>query len=244
MVELNETAQAQLQSMRRWFIFAGIIVASLATLSYFTVDADLAWWVRGQAWDTASTHPTTFESMSIWNDGLQQSHRDIASQLTRLGGSTWVFVTLPPLVIGLVIYRRGVLAAKFGSMLMTTIAAGILINLMKLLVGRLRPTRLIHEQQWGFEPLSIGYHYMSFPSGHSATIAGLCMIAYFVMPRLWPAWLSIGLIIGFTRIATNAHYLSDVLVGLYIGALIALIVRWAYARVGWWPARTDTGLFR
>ena len=68
----------------------------------------------------------------------------------------------------------------------------------------------------------------SFPSGHAA--AGFSFIAiYFVSSsRIW-LLLSVlcGGLIGLTRIAVGAHFLSDVIVSFFVVYLIAAAVAWA-----------------
>ena len=67
------------------------------------------------------------------------------------------------------------------------------------------------------------YDAYSFPSGHSARMAALAVGAIFFYPAL--GWILVGLTLGvaIARIVVGIHYLSDVLVGLGVGIIVAWI---------------------
>lgn len=67
------------------------------------------------------------------------------------------------------------------------------------------------------------YDAYSFPSGHSARMAALAVGAIFFYPAL--GWILFGLTLGvaIARIVVGIHYLSDVLVGLGVGIIVAWI---------------------
>jgi membrane-associated phospholipid phosphatase len=116
----------------------------------------------------------------------------------------------------------------------TTSAAGLVANVAKLLVGRLRP----HQLDWNaplpstflvwlpwWMPQRLGRPYtsdvQSFPSGHAAAAAGLAIGLACLYPRgrWWFACLAA--LAGLQRLAAEAHYLSDVLAGAALGCLAA-----------------------
>ena len=45
------------------------------------------------------------------------------------------------------------------------------------------------------------------------------------MPRLWPLWWTLAVIVAVERVAENAHYPSDVVAGAALGVAVALIAR-------------------
>ena len=108
-------------------------------------------------------------------------------------------------------------ALVFGAIVLP----GLLINLLKVVVGRLRPHRLVELQEWGFMPLTADYDASSFPSGHSSTIFGLAVAFSFLMPRLRALWFTIAGVVAFSRVVVLAHYPSDTIIGGYIGVLLA-----------------------
>src|SRR6185437_8196465 len=62
----------------------------------------------------------------------------------------------------------------------------------------------------------------SFPSGHSVTVAALAIALYAIYPPAWPAYALLALAVMASRVILDAHYLSDVIAGFYIGAVFAL----------------------
>jgi undecaprenyl-diphosphatase len=63
----------------------------------------------------------------------------------------------------------------------------------------------------------------SFPSGHSTRMAALSIGTLFFCPELGWALLALTFGIAFTRVAVGVHYLSDILAGLGLGAVVAWI---------------------
>lgn len=104
-------------------------------------------------------------------------------------------------------------------------------NLLKLAVGRARPLLLETYGAAYFSPLSPGYAFASFPSGHATalgTVAGILTI--WAPSRRWLI-LGIFLTLAFSRVAAGAHYPSDVAAGFCFGLLVTFAAaRWAAAR--------------
>jgi membrane-associated phospholipid phosphatase len=113
--------------------------------------------------------------------------------------------------------------------------AGIVANLLKVTLGRTRPNVFDANQgvwdsflgvfAWQ-EATSLGEAFsrdvQSFPSGHTATAAGLaCALARLYPQGTW-FFVAMTLLAGFQRIEANAHYLSDVLAGAAVGVLMNL----------------------
>jgi undecaprenyl-diphosphatase len=99
-----------------------------------------------------------------------------------------------------------------GLMVMATV-----VLILKFAVRRPRP-----EGEWGQIYRITDPH--SFPSGHAARSAALVVMALFVGPPwfaivvlLWAPW------VGLSRVALGVHYLSDVIVGWIVGAVMSLI---------------------
>jgi undecaprenyl-diphosphatase len=93
-----------------------------------------------------------------------------------------------------------------------------LVTLIKFVVRRQRP-------QPPGEFVSFQYDVYSFPSGHAARLAALAVsVMFFNLPL---GWSFVGLAVGVAaaRVAVGIHYISDVLVGLGLGALVAWTVQ-------------------
>jgi membrane-associated phospholipid phosphatase len=118
-------------------------------------------------------------------------------------------------------------AYLFGSVA----GSGILVNILKVPIGRARPKLFDSAGAIHFEPFSIGYDFASFPSGHSTTMGAVTMVAMVWFPKWRWLILPIGFFLAATRIAAQAHYPSDVVAGFTLGMLFALsFARWLAAR--------------
>jgi undecaprenyl-diphosphatase len=68
------------------------------------------------------------------------------------------------------------------------------------------------------------------PSGHATTAFAAAVAIALIWPRLrWPM-LVYAVIIAASRVALDAHYLSDVIAGAFVGSIGALMVRDWFAR--------------
>jgi len=111
---------------------------------------------------------------------------------------------------------------------------------IKAFFGRLRPHQLIERNDWTHIWFAGGN---SFPSGHNAFFWGLFLPLAYMYPKLRIPLLIIPVFIAFARIDENYHFLSDVLGGIALAALITLIAAVLFAR---WvkPAPTRKSVFR
>jgi undecaprenyl-diphosphatase len=96
----------------------------------------------------------------------------------------------------------------------SVVITALLVLTIKFTVRRKRP-----EGDWGEIYRSTDPH--SFPSGHAARSFMLAVLAI----GLGPAWFAILLLIwaplvGLARVAMGVHYLSDVVVGAFLGILM------------------------
>lgn len=93
--------------------------------------------------------------------------------------------------------------------------------------GRLRPHQLIERNDWSHIWFAGGN---SFPSGHNAFFWGLFLPLAYLFPRYRIPFLVIPVFIAFARIDENYHFLSDVLGGIALAALITLIAATVFGR--------------
>lgn len=106
--------------------------------------------------------------------------------------------------------------------LLSLLFSGITCDLLKIILSRARPELLFSSNLYGFYFFHFRANMWSFPSGHSTTIASLAFAAILKWPRWWLAFILIMLLVGLSRIVLNAHYLSDVMAGWYLGAMIVV----------------------
>jgi len=118
--------------------------------------------------------------------------------------------------------------------------SGIAVDVLKGLIGRLRPEELFARGVYGFDPFTIHWAMNSFPSGHGQTaIAGATALALF-WPRLRLLLLALGALVAASRVVVSVHYLSDVAMGAWFGAAGTALLGRLFAARGW-PIRLDGG---
>lgn len=107
--------------------------------------------------------------------------------------------------------------------LAAVIGSGILVQIIKHLVGRARPRMTLPP--WEHFGPSFDSDLHSFPSGHTATSFALAAVLAARFPR--QAWIFYGVagVVGVGRVLGGSHYPSDVLAGVILG----LVVGWFLA---------------
>ena len=120
--------------------------------------------------------------------------------------------------------QRGRRRMAADHVLITTVVAAALPHLLKTIFDQRRPDRLTVRGHWRGIPFS-GNSMDAFPSGHAVHIGALASAAS-ELPRKQRhlVWL-IGAGLVATRILLLAHWTSDVVAGLAIGALTERALR-------------------
>lgn len=88
-------------------------------------------------------------------------------------------------------------------------------NLLRKIFKRARPQYIYNK-----ENIKKSY---SFPSNHSACSCVIATACFFVNPILGISMFICSIIVGFNRVMSGFHYISDVLVGWIIGIIIGLL---------------------
>ncbi len=113
---------------------------------------------------------------------------------------------------------------KAGFVFATVAISGIIVNIIKPIFGRIRPHIYFEKGEAGFEPLTLGHSFASFPSGHSATAFGFFVALAIMYKSYRYFFLFLAAMIAFSRIAIVRHYPSDVLIGSLVGALTTVFL--------------------
>lgn len=101
---------------------------------------------------------------------------------------------------------------------------GITATAVRSVTGRTRPGALVeqgwhglrHEGRWLF-----GAHaFNAFPSGHTATIAGMAALLLRRRHRLAPLAVALTMLVAWSRMAVGAHRLSDVIASMLLAAVL------------------------
>jgi len=163
-----------------------------------------------------------------WLAWPDQPPRSDLLLLLRVWGSLWTWTLIALASTLLTSSTPGSLGGAVRSrglplLLIPTVAGG-LAELLKLLTRRERPSELeiYLFRAWTEQPLST--RGLGLPSSHSAVAFAGSVVLLLHCPRLaWPA-LAVAAGCGFTRIASGAHYPSDVLAGAAVGVVTALLL--------------------
>ena len=83
---------------------------------------------------------------------------------------------------------------------------------------------LFRHGQYGFHWFHGGEGFSGFPSGHMAVFTVLAAALWRFYPRYRALYLLLSLILAFALIATNYHFLSDVIAGAYLGVIVEVLI--------------------
>ena len=109
--------------------------------------------------------------------------------------------------------------------------SGIVVLSIKMLVGRIRPYYQYSnidssrgETIGAFNPLTINPDFLSFPSGHAQVVFCVAVMLMFFFPRYRILLVTLAFLLALTRVATLNHFLSDIIIGSFIGIVISMVV--------------------
>jgi membrane-associated phospholipid phosphatase len=152
---------------------------------------------------------------------------EILTLPTRIPDPLVPLATLVVIAVGL----RAVIVARLLKYEITAMLCGVSVivgetikNELKYIFGRTWPETwidnnpsFIHDGVYGFHFMHGGSGYRSFPSGHMTAICALIAVLWIHYPQLKPHYVIAGLTVGLALIATNFHFLSDVVAGTFVG---------------------------
>ncbi|HTV45077.1 MAG TPA: phosphatase PAP2 family protein [Stellaceae bacterium] len=119
-------------------------------------------------------------------------------------------------------------------------ASGLIVDLMKIGFGRLRPKLLFSAGLYGFTWFGWRPDHWSFPSGHAATFVALVTALWWRWPQHLLFYILAAAIVTTSRVVVGAHYPSDVLAGALIAVLTTRQVALLFTRWGVAPAAPDS----
>lgn len=111
-------------------------------------------------------------------------------------------------------------------------AGGVAAEVLKLLLRRERPRVHAGEyvfRAWAERPFSTGG--LALPSSHALVAFGALALLARLFPRARFVWYALGIGCAFSRVATGAHFASDVVLSGVVGVMVAeLLWRWHLRR--------------
>lgn len=143
--------------------------------------------------------------------------------ITKIGDSQYSLVLLFLLFI---LYRqqKPILAHKMVYLFSVVAISGILVDIIKVIIARVRPDMLFNHDMYGFVWFKLGSEFNSLPSGHSATAFALCVGLILQFPKYKHLYIFIAILVVMSRVILNFHYLSDTLIGSFLGGVTAFYV--------------------
>ena len=163
-------------------------------------------------------------------------------ELTDFGKSGWFLWPSGLLLLAIALAASGplphfcrlvlaVLAVRITFLFTAVALPGLIVTIVKRLIGRARPFVGGHVDPFLYMPPVWRPDYASMPSGHAASAFAAAIAVSLLWPRLRIPMLVYALLIAVSRVVLDAHYLSDVIGGAAAGAIGALMVRdWFAAR--------------
>lgn len=102
--------------------------------------------------------------------------------------------------------------------LLSIILACGFVKVLKVLIGRGRP---IFADPMLFNACSDAKEFQSMPSGHTAVSFAVLVMLGMLFPRIkWATWI-LAIVIGVSRVYIGMHWVSDVILGAFVGMLCA-----------------------
>lgn len=179
---------------------------------------------------------------STWARGLPRWFISVFGTITDLGLSGWFlfptgFALLCLAAITLPIWLPTtqdvltMLTVRIGFVFLAIGLPGLLVAVVKRLIGRARPYVGPQDDPFAYIPFIWNPQYASMPSGHSTTAAAAAVAIGAIWPRLrLPMWIY-ALVIMLSRVIVLEHHPSDVVTGALVGVLGAdLVRRWFAVR--------------
>ncbi len=207
--------QGGVQRFDRWMAehplaYGELVLLTLVVVLILFVDLPLAIYLRSSSW------------------ALVRPALDTIGELGRAEG--WVIGALLLYLLSFRGHSREPQAAawcawlgRYCLLLLASLAAtGAAVHLFKALVGRSRPSAFFSDGLYGLGRIVEGRPWDSFPSGHTQVAVTVAVVLSLALPSLRLPIFTAAALVGFSRMVTAAHYLSDVLVSAVLCALIVL----------------------
>jgi undecaprenyl-diphosphatase len=157
---------------------------------------------------------------------LQFIHANVPPALTGIfeaatvSGSASVLLPLVIIVVVMLLFAK----RSFEPLLLTAsvVSGGIILYVLKAVVGRSRPGLWDTEWYWG----------SSFPSGHTLVVAAFSTATVISVSRIWPGSRRFAMLIAFawvfsvgiSRLVLGVHWPTDVLASVCIGMFLPLAI--------------------
>ncbi len=154
----------------------------------------------------------------------------VFTQINNLGAGKPYFIITLTIFVWAFIAKNKKLVWMMICLVLSLILSGLICDLIKLIGGRARPQEFFWNHLYGFYFWQFGNNFSSFPSGHCTTIAAVATFIYLMLRRFGWICLSAVILVMLGRMICQAHYLSDVLAGAYLGFLTSFYLYPLYTK--------------
>ena len=120
-------------------------------------------------------------------------------------------------------YRHGIdgLAVMYKTLSVVAPASYVVKTALKYAFGRTNTREWLRSpQEYGFHWFSGDVHHSGFPSGHMLVATALAATVWRFRPRYRPACLGLLAVLAMAMVATDYHFVSDVIAGTYAGLVV------------------------
>ena len=125
------------------------------------------------------------------------------------------------------------LAARIGFLFVSIAGAGLLVLVVKYLLGRPRPYTAVQlggeNAHLVFDWLALKANFASFPSGHSSIAFATAVAFGALFPRARVPLILLAFLVASSRVVLGSHYPSDVLAGGVVASVFVLLTVKAFA---------------
>lgn len=196
-------------TIKRTVIFA-LMIISLIIFSYYHIDKQLVWML-------ASQHSRDWFLLKIF-----------ASDITNVI-CAFVFIFYIYFAATVAKFNTNLTDKKLVCMCNSVVIATFLKDGLKLIFGRYWPTTyicnnpsLIDTHTYGFNWLSKGTPFSSWPSGHATLIFAFSTSMWFLFPKLRSLWVLLAILVAIGQVGMYYHFFSDVIAGAVLGGSVSL----------------------
>ncbi|MEI8300312.1 MAG: phosphatase PAP2 family protein [Chlamydiota bacterium] len=124
----------------------------------------------------------------------------------------------------LIIKKSDKISHYLYPMVASLILTNALVRVVKVFFGRSRPDMLLTDGIYHLKMISFQRIFSSLPSGHAATIAAIMGFLAARHPRYALLYILGSIAISLCRVFIGAHYLTDILVGNFLGFYVSWMI--------------------
>jgi membrane-associated phospholipid phosphatase len=199
-----ETPWHERRPAPRALLTVAVVSAVLAALCIVAIDQPLARWLAG------------YEPSSFWDRSVEILEWTIGLPVFKFMSS---FVLVIGMLVTLSVRRWRAHAPVWTLLAGTHVISRFVTNQIKDATGRLRPREWLANGGDTF----LWDGGVAFPSGHVVLFASIVIPLAIVAPRTRPLLAIVAFMMA-ARVAVNAHFVSDVIGGVTLVALIAWLL--------------------